>query len=64
MIMKGLELGNKKICDWDQKDLSKKMSKFYEQVNEPKFVCLKCVRVANKKKDLCKPYDMMKDSKK
>ena len=44
----------KELCKWKQDDISKKLDKFSDIVRDPKFVCVKCGRVANKKKWLHK----------
>jgi len=44
----------KELCKWKQDDISKKLGKFSDIVRDPKFVCIKCGRVANKKKWLHK----------
>ena len=45
----------KKLCKWKSEDITKKLSKFSDIVREPQFVCIKCGRVADKKKWLHKP---------
>ena len=45
----------KKLCDWKQKDISDKFDKFSDIVRNSEFVCVKCGRVADKKKWLHKP---------
>lgn len=45
----------KKLCNWKQEDISNKFDKFSDIVRNPKFVCTKCGRVADKKKRLHKP---------
>lgn len=45
----------KRMCKWSDKDLDKNFDKFTEIVSNPKFVCKKCLRVADKKKWLHKP---------
>jgi hypothetical protein len=45
----------KRMCKWSEKDLDEKFDKFTAIVTNPKFVCKKCLRVADKKKWLHKP---------
>ena len=45
----------KELCKWKQEDISDKLDKFSDIVKNPKFVCIKCGRVADKKKWLHKP---------
>jgi hypothetical protein len=45
----------KRMCKWSEKDLDDKFDKFTAIVTNPKFVCKKCLRVADKKKWLHKP---------
>jgi rubrerythrin len=45
----------KKMCKWGQDDIEKKLKKYSGLVNEPKYVCKSCGRVANEKDRLCKP---------
>ena len=40
----------KRLCKWKGDDISKKFEKFAAIVSEPKYVCKKCGRVADKKK--------------
>jgi len=48
----------KRLCDWKKKYLSKNLEQLFTIVREPKFVCEKCGRVANKKKWLHKPVSI------
>ena len=48
----------KELCKWKQEDISDKFEKFSDIVRNPKFVCEKCGRVAEKKKWLHKPIDL------
>ena len=43
------------LCKWKQEDITKKFDKYCDIVRNPKFVCTKCGRVADKKKRLHKP---------
>ena len=45
----------KELCKWKQNDITKNLAKFSDIVRDPKFVCTKCGRVADKKKRLHKP---------
>ncbi len=45
----------KPLCKWKENDISKKIDKFADIVRNPKFVCKKCGRVADKKNRLHKP---------
>jgi hypothetical protein len=51
-------MGDKKrtICDW--KDVEKKLKQLRKVVEEPKYACRKCGRVANDKAYLCKPISL------
>ncbi|MGD2016355.1 MAG: hypothetical protein PVH37_30490 [Desulfobacterales bacterium] len=44
----------KELCKWKQDDIKKNLDEFSDIVRSPKFVCVKCGRVANKKKWLHK----------
>ena len=44
----------KELCKWKEDDINKKFEKFSDIVRNPKFVCKKCGRVADKKKWLHK----------
>ena len=45
----------KMLCKWKPDDIGKNFDKFSDIVRNPKFVCTKCGRVADKKKWLHKP---------
>ncbi len=45
----------KRLCKWKEDDINKKFDKFIDIVRNPKFVCKKCGRVADKKNWLHKP---------
>jgi hypothetical protein len=45
----------KLLCKWKKDDIDKKFDKFSAIVRNPEFVCIKCGRVADKKKWLHKP---------
>ena len=44
----------KELCKWKQDDIKKNIDDFSDIVRNPKFVCIKCARVAGKKKWLHK----------
>ena len=44
----------KELCKWKQDDIKKNFDDFSDIVRKPKFVCIKCGRVAGKKKWLHK----------
>ncbi|UCE51693.1 MAG: hypothetical protein JSV31_20860 [Desulfobacterales bacterium] len=46
------------LCKWKQDDITKKLEKFSDIVRNPKFICTKCGRVADKKKWLHKPVGL------
>jgi len=48
----------KTFCKWKEKELLKRADVFADLVNEPRFVCRKCARVANTRKVLCKPMPL------
>ena len=48
----------KELCKWKQKDVRENFSEFADIVKNPKFVCKKCGRVADKKKVLHKPASL------
>jgi 3-methyladenine DNA glycosylase/8-oxoguanine DNA glycosylase len=43
------------LCKWKQEDITKKFDKYSDIVRNPKFICTKCGRVADKKKWLHEP---------
>lgn len=45
----------KHLCDLCKKGVDKNLSKILEAVDDPKFLCQKCIRVSNDKERLCKP---------
>ncbi len=50
---------DKKFCKLTKKKyLKTNLKEYMELVKNPKFVCLKCGRVANDKKFLCKPVEL------
>jgi hypothetical protein len=46
------------MCKWKEDDISKKFDKFTFLLRNPKFVCKKCGRVADKKSRLHKPVSL------
>jgi hypothetical protein len=47
------------ICSWKKTELKAKY--LLKVVNQPKFFCKECGRVANKKKYLCDPKKLVKN---
>jgi len=45
----------KTLCDWTEKDISKKFDELSALVSNPTQVCRHCARAANKKAALCGP---------
>ena len=48
----------KRLCKWKEDDISEKFDEFITIVSDPKYVCKKCGRVADKKKWLHKPVSL------
>ena len=48
----------KSICKWDKDEIKDDLKKLMDIVTPPKFICLKCGRVAKKSDYLCKPEEM------
>ena len=48
----------KRLCKWKEDDISDKLDKLTQIVTDPRFVCKKCGRVADKKKWLHKPASL------
>jgi hypothetical protein len=48
----------KTICKWDKDDIKDGLKKLKDIVTPPKFICLKCGRVAKKDDYLCKPEEL------
>ena len=57
LITKEIKMAKKakELCKWKSADITKKFDKFSDIVKNPKLVCTKCGRVADKKKWLHKP---------
>jgi hypothetical protein len=51
----------KSLCDME-KLLKKDFDAYTVLVNQPRFVCTKCGRAANKKKSLCEPKKIKTDA--
>jgi hypothetical protein len=43
------------LCKWKRGDYQEHFDRLRKIVAEPKFICLKCGRAADKKKHLCEP---------
>lgn len=43
------------LCHIKKKAVLDNLEQFSKIVNDPHFICASCMRVANKKKNLCKP---------
>lgn len=48
----------KTLCELKNELLPKDKKSYVLLVNQPRFLCAKCGRVANKKKNLCDPKKM------
>ena len=58
------KLSEKSRCAISYSDISENTREFLELVAEPRFVCLKCCRVAAKKKNLCRGKKLKEKEKK
>ncbi len=47
------------LCSWDEQEIKAQL--LLPVVEQPKFYCKNCARVANKKKYLCDPKKLQKD---
>ena len=45
----------KPLCEWSEKDISKKLGELEALVSDPRYICRRCARAAAKKGALCKP---------
>jgi hypothetical protein len=45
----------KTLCDFDKKEVEKRITEIMKMVDHPKYVCRKCARAANEKGLVCKP---------
>ena len=52
--MKKEKIEKKKLCDISKKNYTDE--NYIELVKNPEFVCKKCGRVSNNKKNLCSPF--------
>jgi hypothetical protein len=43
------------LCDLDKKYIKQHLDDVMDMIINPKYVCLKCARSANRKEFLCKP---------
>ena len=50
-------MSDKTLCEWEGR-IEDKLDKFRKIVEDPKYACCRCARVANKKKHLCKPISL------
>ena len=48
------------LCHLKKSDIIDNLEAFTKVVDAPKYVCSSCTRVANKKKNLCKPKKLKK----
>ena len=48
----------KKMCKWKKEQIEKKVDKFSAIVQDPRYVCRSCARVAHDRKYLCKPVKL------
>jgi hypothetical protein len=46
------------LCDFDKKEIEKRLKEIIKQVTDPKFICRKCARTAHKEEYLCKPQKL------
>lgn len=44
-----------KLCAWKKDAIGDRRAKLEKIVSEPRYLCVRCARVATKKKHLCKP---------
>lgn len=53
------DLTDRPLCKLKKKLLKEgDIDGYLEFVGEPKYLCRKCGRVGNSKKNICKPYDL------
>ncbi len=48
----------KELCKWKKEQYVRDLDKLKEAVGQPRYVCEKCGRAAEKKKWLCKPVPL------
>ena len=49
---------NKPLCKWDKDEIKDNFKQLKKLVSEPRFICRKCARAANKADSLCKPEEL------
>ena len=54
----------KRMCKVDRKLITEYPDEFIDAVNKPKYICMKCLRVASDKSYLCDPAKLKKKKKK
>ena len=52
-------MGEKTLCKWEEKQITKRMKKLKKIVSQPQFICKKCGRAASDKGYLCKPLKLI-----
>lgn len=45
----------KSLCDWKKKDIRRRRDELEALIRDPRFLCIKCARVSNEPRVLCKP---------
>jgi len=45
---------HKHLCEWKKDSIAEVLDTYRKLVKKPKYVCMKCGRVSNKKKILCR----------
>jgi hypothetical protein len=51
-------MAKKTLCDWKPKARLKKLARYSRLVENPRYLCESCGRVAGKKKYLCQPHKL------
>jgi hypothetical protein len=49
---------NKHLCEWNKDEIKDNLNKLNEIVRQPKYICLKCARVAEDATYLHKPVEL------
>lgn len=49
---------DRRMCKWKKGDIESDFPAFRSMVRKPAYVCLRCGRVADRKKRLCKPVSL------